>query len=93
MRVRDRAAAGGVGGAQVSQRRLSTWRGARDCFLGWFTVVMTIAASPKLETGLEAGLALAVSLAVLQVLDRWLMEGMEKAALEDRPYEADPAWY
>ena len=50
----------------ISGARMATFRGARDIFLGWFTFVMTVGSSPKLEMGLEAGLAMALGLAALQ---------------------------
>ena len=43
--------------------------------------------------GLEAGLAMAVGLAFLQLMERALFAGVEAAAEAGKPYEPDPSWY
>lgn len=64
----------------------------RDLTLGWATTVATLAASPRLELGLEAGLALAVALAAWQQLDRWMMDSLREAASSDRPVFSETAF-
>ena len=57
----------------------------RDLALGWATTVATLAASPRLELGLEAGLALAVALAAYQVADRAFLDAVSQAAATNTP--------
>jgi len=64
----------------------------RDLTLGWVTCVATLAASPRLELGLEAGLALAVILACVQALDHALMESLRAAAVSDKAIFMDAAY-
>jgi MFS superfamily sulfate permease-like transporter len=64
----------------------------RDLFLGWGTCVATLAASPRLELGLEAGVALAAALALFQAADKGLMDSLREAAAMDRPVFTDSVY-
>jgi hypothetical protein len=75
----------------VRKQAATAWP-IRDLALGWGTCVATLAASPRLELGLEAGLGLAVALAAWQVIDRWYMDSLAEAAASDRPVFTDTAF-
>jgi len=75
----------------VRKQAATAWP-IRDLALGWGTCVATLAASPRLELGLEAGLGLAVALAAWQVIDRWYMDSLAQAAASDRPVFTDTAF-
>jgi SulP family sulfate permease len=64
----------------------------RDLALGWTTLVVTLAASPRLELGLEAGLLLAMALAALQALDAALAASLREAAASGRDVFVDAAY-
>ncbi len=55
-------------------------------------VSSTAQASPRLELGLEAGVALALALAAWQAVDRAMLDALREAAATDRPIFIDAAF-
>jgi hypothetical protein len=54
-----------------------------------FTARGRTQASPRLELGLEAGVALAVALAAWQAMDRAMLDSLREAAASDKPIFTD----